>query len=399
MLGAFMFSFYFSIPMTEEIHPITIHPHSQRLGYLDAVRGIAALWVLIFHFITFRFREHSAAKLVGFIFNGEAAIFLFVLSGFALSFKHIVLRHPLDMKAFYVNRFLRLWPTFFVAVILTALYHYRSHLGIHYLADQFLLNKTHFWEEALLIRANPHHQADPLYVLPGWALVIMLAMSFFIPFIIALAIQDSKYLVWMLLALLLMGNTLGPYFVYFNHFVLGVLAACLFQQVSNGGLKNSKWYKYRYLIFCIAILLFSARQFNTINKIHFFGAWYNYWIKDYLGFSFSYYSALASFVFLIGIIHSATVKKFLDNRVLRFLGKLSYCIYLIHWVVVTAIFQHWHRIVPLFPNIATAVFVSLIACVAVTLALAVPMYHFVELPAARLSKKITNRLSPSFVIQ
>lgn len=373
--------------------------HPEYINYLDAVRGLAVLWVMLFHYINQRFHEHSMAKLASFVFNGETAIFLFVLSGFVLSYKYVVFNHPLDIRKFYIQRCLRFWPAFFVAVFINALYQYRHDLSLHNLADQFLFNKSRFWEEASLIRYSPGFDRSPQYYLPGWALVIILSMSFLLPFMIALAHKTWRYLPWMILAFILIGINMGTKYVYHIHFALGVLVSCWFLSINSGQLRDLKIYRYRRLLLVLAIILFSLRQLGRINKIEVYGPWYKYWVQTFVGIDFSFYSAIASFIFLIAIIDSQKARRFLNNGSLRFLGKISYCLYLMHWVVVVAIFDHWNKIAPLFPNTITAVGVMLIVCTAISIALATVLHYTVELPSIRFSKRATSGLSPSLVIE
>lgn len=368
------------------------------IGYLDSVRGIAAVWVVLFHFINYRFHEDKLAKLVSFLFNGETAIFLFVLSGFVLSYKYIVLGHPLDIRRFFVQRFLRFWPAFFIAVLINALYQYRHDLSFDNLFAQFVSNKGHFWEEALMIRYRPGFSVNPYYYLPGWALVVILSMSFLVPFYIALAQRNVKLLWWLLLAFLLVGNNTGAKYVYHIHFVLGVLVACYFPAVVAGRLRVQAWYKYRYLLLAAAVLLFSMRQLGRINHPQILGPQYHYWVRDYLGIDFSLYSGVASFIFLVALFHYKPVQQWLNARPLRYVGKVSYCLYLMHWIVVVTLFDHWEQVLSIFPTQAVAIAVAIPVGLLVSVLLATLLYYFVELPSVRFSKYVAGRFSPSLTI-
>ncbi|WP_276133453.1 acyltransferase family protein [Polluticoccus soli] len=383
--------------MREPIRQYDEHP--EHLSYLDSVRGLAVLWVMFFHYINQRFHEHSMAKLASFVFNGETAIFLFVLSGFVLSYKYIVLDHELDIRKFYIQRFLRFWPAFFVAVSINALYQYRHDLSIHNLTDQFLFNKGQFWEEASLFRYSPGFERTPQYYLPGWALVVILSMSFLLPFMIALAHKSWRYLPWMMLAFTLIGINMGNKYVYHIHFALGVLISCWFVRISSGNLRKLRIYKYHHLLLGLAVMLFSMRQLGRINRIEIYGPWYKYWIQTFLGIDFSFYSAIASLIFLIAIIDSPRVRRLLSNSSLHFLGRISYCLYLMHWVVVVAIFDNWNLIAPLFPNTISAVCIMMVVCTAVSIALATVLHYTVELPSIRFSKRVTSKLKPSLIIK
>jgi len=381
------------------MHDARTHHTQQYLSYLDAVRGIAATWVMLYHYINMRFYEHSTAKIASLLFNGETTILLFVLSGFVLSYKHIVLNHPLDIRQYYIQRFLRFWPAFFIAVLINYIYHYRNDLNIQSLFTNLLYNKGEFWQEALMIRYNPSAGTNPQYYLPGWALVVQLSMSFFLPFMIALANRNVRFIWWMIVAVLLIGNNFGKMYSYHIHYAFGLLISCYFLKIESGSLKNSRWYKYRYIILLIGIFLFSARQLDRFNAIKFFNADYKYWLHDYLGFGFSQYSAISSLIFLTWIIQSETLKRWMNKGIFRFMGKISYGLYLMHWVVVVAIFDYWANIVAWFPNELIATVAMLPVCVIISTILATIIHYWVELPTIRLSKKITGRLKPSFVIK
>ncbi|QGP80339.1 acyltransferase family protein [Sphingobium sp. CAP-1] len=93
---------------------------------MDALRGIGALCVLIFHYST-RFHElFPQAAHVPFSFPGGnyRVLLFFTISGFAIFF---TLDRIGSVADFVVNRFARLYPAYLVAMLLT--------LGIEYLAQ------------------------------------------------------------------------------------------------------------------------------------------------------------------------------------------------------------------------------------------------------------------------
>lgn len=101
-----------------------------RLTELDALRGIGALCVLIFHYST-RFHElFPQARHVPFSFPGGncRVLLFFAISGFAIFF---TLDRIGSVADFVVNRFARLYPAYLVAMLLT--------LGVEYLAHVWRL--------------------------------------------------------------------------------------------------------------------------------------------------------------------------------------------------------------------------------------------------------------------
>lgn len=356
---------------------------AQYLPYLDATRGIAALMVAVYHFIGWRNEHALPAELCSLVFNGADAVsYFFVLSGFVLSYKYIVLGNQLDIRKFYVTRIFRIWPAFFATVLLNALYWNRHDLSIHNLLDVFIYNKQQFWEEALLFRGH-----SKFYV-PGWTLSIELTVSFLIPFAIALAHKSKKIIPWLLLATLIMALE----FVF--PFVLGVLASCLYYKVTDPKFKQTKWHRYRIPILIIAYILFSIRILDRISPI---GPTYKY-IASYLVISFFHYTAFASFIFLLFFLENKKLQKILSHSWLRFVGKVSYGIYLMHWLIVTAIFEHWDYLRSLFPSTAVTVTVTFTGFMALTLLLAWATHHFIEIPFIRFGKNLSNRLKPSVAV-
>jgi peptidoglycan/LPS O-acetylase OafA/YrhL len=202
--------------------------------------------------------------------------------------------------------------------------------------------------------------------------------------------------VWMILAILLVGNNFGKLYGYHLHFVLGLLICCYYTVIEGKRLKQHKWYKYRYLILAIAVFLFSARQLDRFNKVIFFNADYKYWMHDYLGFGFSQYSAIASAVFLVAIIQSVRIKAWMNNNIFRFLGKISYCLYLMHWVVVIAIFDNWEAILPYFNSELSAMMAMMPVCVILSIIFAIGLHYGVELPLINYSKRLLQKMKPTF---
>ena len=65
-------------------------PINSRIEYLDSIRGIAAMMVVVYHFIGWRWAERTMFHVSSMFFNGADAVsFFFVLSGFVLSFKYL----------------------------------------------------------------------------------------------------------------------------------------------------------------------------------------------------------------------------------------------------------------------------------------------------------------------
>ena len=363
----------------------TVKPAPPRhLNYLDSARGIAAIMVMVYHYINWKYDSVRGMIAASIVFNGADAVsFFFVLSGFVLSYQYIVLDTPLDIRKFFVTRFFRLWPAFFLTVLLNALNTYRGDLSPHTLFHALVLNQAHFWEEAILIR--PHQG----FYVPSWTLVVELGMSFFVPFYVALAKKSWKLIYWLFFVYILTGD---PSFHF--HFVLGVFLSCIFFKLGDPAFKATVWYRFRYVFLFIAAIFFSIRH---IDKLRPLGDTYTYW-AGYFQLNFFHYTGLASFIFIAAIIVSRNTQKILSNKTLLFVGKISYGIYLMHWVIVSDIFTYWERIVRHFPNETSAFLIMFCFYVVASVIAATVLHYTIELPFIRLGKRIAQRFKPSLVI-
>lgn len=100
--------------------------HHRRLNELDALRGLGALCVLVFHYST-RFHElFPQAAHVPFSFPGGnyRVLLFFAISGFAIFFS---LDRVASVADFAINRFARLYPAYIVAMLLTLGIEFAAH--------------------------------------------------------------------------------------------------------------------------------------------------------------------------------------------------------------------------------------------------------------------------------
>ena len=102
------------------------------LAVLDGLRAISILWIFLFHvyvLIALAFSAEAAQQLLrdtpwffNWIWNGDKGVeIFFVISGFLISgllFREYSETQRLDLKSFYVRRFLRLTPVYWFALIL-----------------------------------------------------------------------------------------------------------------------------------------------------------------------------------------------------------------------------------------------------------------------------------------
>lgn len=361
----------------------SIEDKQSRIGYLDAARGIAACMVMIYHFSSWKYGDKTSVKWAHILFNGADAVsFFFVLSGFVLAFPFLQKEKPVHFGQFYINRVFRIYPAFLLVLLINACYWERHELWNHPLAalsNLLLLNKTEFWQEAILIRGNSK------FLGLDWTLTIETAMSFFMPFLILMVRQNKKAIVWFVFSYLLMSHILGYYVL---PFALGILACVYFEDIQASSFKQTIVYRFRYLALGLATVLFSIRHIDRLFP-------FNETTLKLLRFchlDFYIFTSIGAFVLLVFLIHSAKAQRLLEHQLLLFLGKISYGIYLVHWVVVEAIFDHWDKIGAYFPNEKIAFGIMFGVCALVTIVAATMLYFWVEMPMMQYGKKLTSRM-------
>jgi peptidoglycan/LPS O-acetylase OafA/YrhL len=301
-----------------------------RINYLDSLRGIAALTVIIYHancwldFVKDPYIQSPIpTHILNIFFSGNNAVAIFfVLSGFVLSLKFItpniiqdvanVPSNKIHIGEFLVKRIFRLYPAFWAVLLL--IYVIFGGNPLIYLQESTLL----------FTQTEITHKIPP-----DWTLIIEAKMSILMPIFIVVSYYGYRYVAFLGIALLLF-STIG---VGVIHFILGIWIAKNFHKLSPTLWQQSKWYPYRYALYALAFVLCSADQFYfiAIRKPN------SLLPHTTLGFLAT---GFGSAMIIIFIICSEKAQKFLEKPILLFLGNISYGIYIGHWLICLDIIEN-----------------------------------------------------------
>ena len=352
----------------------------QRIEYLDSVRGIAAMMVVIYHFIGWRWPDYTKYHAASMVFNGADAVsFFFVLSGFVLSYKYLHSDRSMQTPNFIYKRVLRLYPAYIVTVLINYLYWNRAiildgQLTI-LLQDMLVDNDQKLWQELTMVKLN--HK----FYIPGWTLAVEMIFSLLMPLFVFIARKNIN-IIWLLLPITLLVG--GHHITMFTmHFALGVLLAYYYPRIVEFDFKNSKYYPFRYPLLAAVFFLFSIRH---IRRIWPFGEEYDRFAKM-IHLDMFHYTGIASALILIWFVNTPRIQRFLTRPIWLFIGKISYSLYLCHWLLVVFAMNNWDRFMSYFNNYYLGFGVILLGVVISTITSATVMYYVVEEPFIKLSRK------------
>ncbi len=364
---------------------------------LASLRGIAALVVVVYHaLLIFRVDGHDnphrlpidagdgwllAVHGLLALFNGAAAVTLFfVLSGtvLTLSLRRTERFEPANLTGFYLKRMFRLYPLLIAATLGAAWMHHVYFTGMVY-------ESTTSWMGRYF-----QHDPDPNEILknalglsnslnsPAWSIWIEIAGSALFP---ALCIASRrKVLILPTLAILLALMFVPLPFRYVHTFLisfyLGALVPIYGAPLAARFYRLSGFWRASLTLLLIAIMMIFDRIHSPREHI------------DPLTVLVESSCAAA----LIGLTYFAPRLPVLRGPVGRFLGEVSYGIYIFHF---TVLFALAHLVAPaqraLEPGTALMLNFGLAAgTLALTVPLAALMHRLIERPFQNLGRRLSR---------
>jgi len=279
----------------------------KRIISIDFLRGLAIIGVLLYHFL--HGFNSKILKISNFdnnyILIGKYGVLLFfIISGFVITNS---VYSSKNYKIFLYKRFIRIYPTFFISVIITYiminfLFLEERIVGI----EDFLLNLIFF---PLFFSIPP---VDGVY----WSLIIEFEFYFFIAFLIYLNFLEDKKIELLIIFYILIAF-LNYFFLqesfiykvcnkalkfgYFSYFFAGIIFYYCFK---NG-------FKFKYIIILLNLIILS-------------------FLYDKFGVNYMAFLTYIFFFIFVFLINEQVYIKFFLMRIVVFVGVISYPLYLLH---------------------------------------------------------------------
>jgi peptidoglycan/LPS O-acetylase OafA/YrhL len=289
---------------------------------INGLRGIAALIVVIFHVTRGLTRfEIKIPHWIDFLFTrnsgNDAVTIFFAISGFLITYLLLneKRKYPsVDIKKFYTRRILRIWPIYYLYLIVAC--------GISIIThDKTLIHSIPYYiffaGNIARVLSIPH----PFYLIHYWSLGVEEQFYLFWPFIFKFFKKELPPIVSMLAVILLLllfnyqsgiqkpFSELIEYAAKFQGIIFGSIAALLYA-------KNVNYFKFCFNKILQAISL-------ILIPLMFAGLIMNNYFHDTV-------MSVLSVIIIAALIENKSYFLKTETKVLNYLGKISYGLYIWH---------------------------------------------------------------------
>jgi len=369
---------------------------AHHLPALDGLRGLAATAVVIAHALDavampLPLRSLLVESPLALIFNGSPAVqIFFVLSGFVLAASLERGRALIDLAQFYVKRVFRIHPPYVFGVLAAwgasfLFVPFRKGVGLTDWLRQ--ATQTHLEAGDLLASfAFPGSARGQLMV--GWTLQIEMVFSLLLPLLVAGARPARGLPLLAASALLLLlpdergGLPLGVLW-YAIEFSFGVVAYRERRAIGAWLRGLPRWAR----VACVAAALgflcapFVLRWSVPIANVIAGG----FYPRDIAVMSVGAFGLVAATASL------PALERFFAADLCRFLGRISYSVYLLHLPVIGLLAPRMVR-----PGVVESWVVFVGAVLGVTIAVSMAFHRAIERPSIALGNRLCRRLARRF---
>jgi peptidoglycan/LPS O-acetylase OafA/YrhL len=375
--------------------PSTQSDPLQRYAYIDALRGIAILLVIFGH--TYPKIMDLPSWIKAFGFQGGRGVQLFFMVSALTLFMSLDTRKAFDKRVFvnfFIRRFFRIAPLFYTGILLYAtLDGFKPRIwapdGIGWAHIVATATFMHGWHPTTFNSVVPG----------GWSIAVEMTFYLCLPFLY-LRIKKMHVASWAIIGTLIGSLLIKNYTVWFLRaessfrphlvdtltklwfpsqlpvFMLGILLFFLIKKpvpAKSNANANSYW---AWLYMVIFLYLFSALPFGKYELI-----------PDY----FLYGIAFVCLIYSLALQPNA----FFVNRVICYIGKISYSCYIYHFFVIRLVTDllregYFPFFGSLVPTLQLIVYYFLTT--GITIVFAFLSYRYIEETGIRMGRRIIGRL-------
>jgi len=361
----------------------TPRPDLKKYAYIDALRGIAILGVILVH--SSQAVAPVSGRLLRFMSMGARGVQLFYIASALTLCRSWMTRSGREaspIRNFYIRRFFRIAPMFYIAIV--------AYVFLNGLSPSYWAPNGIRWWFIPVTAAFMHgfHPETITSVVPGgWSIAVEMTFYLMLPvllrhiksirsclffLIISLGLFSlNKFLVPRIFSYPENQNYLVENFAYFNFlgqfpvFIFGILCHLVLQK--NYG---------RVRIALVGLPLFIALLLLFFKSSHHIIA-----------------SALFLSVFALLVANWPT--RLIVNRVTTTLGKLSFSLYLTHFAIL--IYFSRFGLTGIFPKSNVGSLIHFMCVVLAATILSAFSYRYIEKPGISLGKRLITKLEKNSI--
>jgi len=308
---------------------------------LNGIRAIAALMVVVAHY------GQILAKDLGFSFSiyqqrspgGLAVTLFFVLSGYLITYLLILEREKFKtiyLRSFYYRRILRIWPLYYVIIILGI-------IVMYYLYDKNLLNRSNnnfsitilyfvfagnFSEAIYQVSFN--HLFSSISIL--WSVGVEEQFYLFWPLLIKLFKKSIYVFIYFLIGYIILKIIIRIYFV--NTFLSPLVNLTRLDCMAIGAIGACMVLDTKLYVKYISSIIFN--KYLQLFAWIIFVIGFIYLPMPLSIFSDEFYSIFFTII-IINVSQNKNTLIRLESGIFNFLGRISYGIYMYHVLIMTIV--------------------------------------------------------------
>jgi peptidoglycan/LPS O-acetylase OafA/YrhL len=357
----------------------------QRLPELDALRGIAAFSVVLWHFYCATFPMLPGVQVISWFSRGDGAVVLFfILSGFVLSLPFQREARP-PYSAFVIRRICRIYLPYLAGIAVSFLVvtfvtvsrkpelsaWFNMPCGVPFNARVAL--------EHLFLIGNIHSNT---YNCAIWSLIHEMRVSLVFP-LLFWGVSRNKIVTNLILCFILSAfadldvrwnletsNGFQTGYFYSLHvaslFIIGILLAQYREELVRAYRRIPTPIKV--LVFLVALVAYRVSMRSSI-----------FFLKDNG-------VACAAAVFIVSALGATRISTILRKPFFTFLGNISYALYLNHLTFIYLILYVCYPALPLWP--------LCIVIIAMTMLFSYAFWKYIERPSISLGKSLVQLFCP-----
>ncbi|MEN3322508.1 acyltransferase [Mariniflexile soesokkakense] len=356
----------------------------EKLNYIDAIRGLAIIMVVMHHTAQQGFVKIPHAVAVFFSLGSRGVQLFFIASAFTLfrSYKNRSLAENMPTRNFFIRRFFRIAPIYYLAILY---YIFHESLGARYwLGTQPYISIYNKISNILFLHGFSPYWTNTL-VPGGWSIAVEMMFYVVFPF------------------LFFRIKTINNAFVFLN---VSLIFKLIFQEIlSYNQLMASDflWNEYLFYyfpcqlpIFALGIIMFfliqdskSIRQVSN-KVIIFLLVLLPLQIGSALDFLYLNHIIFGIIFVFFGVLLSKGKFRFLNIPLIRYIGKISYSMYIFHFIVISWLAKY--HLMDFFDNYLINYVTRLLLVLFISIIVSKISYSLVEVPFQKFAKRIISKM-------